>query len=989
MFACIAVPLFAGKLTVQEFKHGEFQCIRVANRCFDLTIVPDSGGRIIRWHNKISNVTYADVKIAETKAAPPVMGGLLDDRGKFWHMPYRYNIVRDGSEAVELHMSCEDKERKLTIYKSLYIKADTPVITVAYKYENRGTEMVFGFDTGQRNFLLPGGTIASEDIRYFIPTTHTMRRRKGFTLRLEDGRRPHELGTKLYVNVAEPYHGLISMKKGCGLAIFHRDNFYSGNFIWKGHIENPTYEWMFGELPAGHSRQTAYDMIQVDGMNGISYADSNVLASMRMNREGNALSINTQIKFLRELYGKTVLLTKIRKVGTNWKRSAETLISGSGEFKTTFTLDGEALYDIHQTLVRNGKTVETWREALACGKNVEYEPIYSMRYANTTENLPIPGWQGVPLPELKFDHAAWQRNGFAIAMPVAANTFTEVSKIALTLGRNEYESRELTLYPAFNVGKVTVTGKAPAGLDFKFCRLDSLVLGGKNSGQKARYAKILRPGRILTSKEPTAMVLVFGGKNTRPGNYKFSLQFSAQNGKTITLPLEVTVSPAALPERKLIMLEAEGYPVGFPRARKDAAIREAYLHNMAAHGIDFFQYAGRGISERDIPTLELFMDMALSKGITRFKTARYDVSVPKAAEVKSWQRLYDFITSKGVQKKDIFVKIKDEQPVDQYPQMAATGKWLKQIGFRPFSTFSDIFGYPEKLRLLHPVFDMYQGGVMGKGVRAQRRKEGLYKPGDLVGTYTGWGTCWQSYMDMVPFGIGAFVYGHDFFHNHEYLRGGNSRLGANMVRIGDDYRPEDSLAFEGLRDGMDIANMAALAKQWLAIAETDPALAGKTAAYAKEFQRIFTEIVKVRLVTVDGFAGERMEKVSFADYLALREALLKLLTGLRAATIGSVDKYAKVTWNDHTLLDGKQSFVCTGDAKGAEIFRNSFAAYFKVNLQRPAKGVTVEFRRAPIKRSYTISEAPGKIVITAADDAGFRTAADCFLHCMDASGVWL
>ena len=73
----------------------------------------------------------------------------------------------------------------------------------------------------------------------------------------------------------------------------------------------------------------------------------------------------------------------------------------------------------------------------------------------------------------------------------------------------------------------------------------------------------------------------------------------------------------------------------------------------------------------------------------------------------------------------------------------------------------------------------------------------------------------------------------------------------------------------------------------------------------------------------------------------------------------------------------------------AEIFRNSFAAYFKVNLQRPAKGVTVEFRRAPIKRSYTISEAPGKIVITAADDAGFRTAADCFLHCMDASGVWL
>ena len=78
-------------LQVEEMKIEGLACVKIENSFYRLLIIPDKGAQIFQWLNKVSNVAYVDVKFPEVPGSPIPSRGLLDDRGRFWVMPYDLN----------------------------------------------------------------------------------------------------------------------------------------------------------------------------------------------------------------------------------------------------------------------------------------------------------------------------------------------------------------------------------------------------------------------------------------------------------------------------------------------------------------------------------------------------------------------------------------------------------------------------------------------------------------------------------------------------------------------------------------------------------------------------------------------------------------------------------------------------------------------------------------------------------------------------------
>lgn len=966
-------------IQTETFQNGQVSGIRVENGFYWLTIIPELGGRIFQWKNKISGVEVTDAALPRDpeKSRPP--DGILDDRGAFWNMKYSCSEVKPDRETVILYFKGFDSVRQLGIERKMIFRAKSPVIHVRYKYENHSSTPIFGFDLGQRNFIRPSGKKVTPDDLYFIPTTHAVRKIKGFTL---DGMNVPDLGGKLKTGIGAPWHAFLSRTLKSGIAVHHRDNWYSGWYMWKDNVDYPTYEWMYGDLPAGCSRETAFDLIQVDGFDALSHASPDLLADMRMKCRENQVTITLKTKKMADFPASAVLTTGIRKIASQWSFQATPVPFRKDTFSQILPLNGDGLYEVIQRISVDGKITEEWRDALQCGDDTALEKLWHPVFTQTTEPRPIPGWKAPEKDILAFREEAKLR-GFAVSHPKQNGIYTECRELVLKMARNEFESKELVLYGLTPGGDFRADFKAPPGVDLKIVPEETVRLDARSSGMITRYGRILNTGAVLSGEKPSSVWLVFGGDNMKSGKYTFYVTFTNKAGKNEVLKIALEVSPVALPGRKRVMLESE-YILPAHIMRNDKLFK-SWFANMAEHGVDFFQYGGRGLGVQNIAELDRVLDSAIAVGITRFKAARYDVSTPSTAERNNWKRLAEYLHSKGIQNKDIFVKILDEQPPDKFPQMAETAKWLKEAGFRPFSTFDMLFAYPEQLKILSPYFDMYQGGFVGPLCMEARRKDGLFKAGDLAGNYTGWGTCWQSYEMMMNLGIQTAVLELPFFHNHEYMRGGNSRLIANIIMINRDGVPLDSAAHEGLRDGMEFANLAALCRSWFALLDGKPEFRSLLEQCRSRYKHVFGTIFKKKLFRYGGIEDYRAEPGTVTEYEEARKILLHILEQIKTATAGH--DFGRIAWNGIILYDSTSMFQAHGPESA--FFTKSFLKRFHLKTGARRKSLEIRFRLTDTgKQSYRIIRGKDGISVEASSVENLRKAGLNWMQTMDADGVW-
>ena len=960
----------AAKVTVSEYDHGKVRCVKVENSYYTVIITPQIGGKILQYFDKISKTQLVRLSQFPTVPDQPIGHvGMLDDRSDLVMANYQYAINTGNPGQVNVVLTGISRSTNVKVRKKLTFFDKSPVINVRYRYENHSQENIAGFALGIRNVFFPSGDGVSADDRYFFPTTHTLRRLIGYSHKDESGEYMPDMAAKLDTQLGAPYHSFINLKKRSGIAFSYEDDFYAGYHIWKGGIKYPTLEWTYRFLPAGHRHDTEFNIIQVNDLDSVAFASRDLLAGVKLEKKDkHQIKVTTDLKFLSKPAKKIELQINCRAINWKWAARPVTIaVKDAQAMKnvttgTSFKVPGNGLYVVEQRLVSGRTVLAEWSEAVTFGKFTTL-PVFTIKYRKNTESSAIPGWEAPALPKMEVTDADKAR-GFAVYNALDKNGYTQCKKISMILGSNEFESKELTAFSHGYFGNVDIelvnAGKFPARL-----RVEKIIA---RKGTRPILCKILYDNKNFELEESTDVWLTVGNRQgVKPGIYNFAIRFSANNGQKVEIPVEVKVVDVTLPNRNKVNLEAEGYPTLFPGSEK-ADILNGWYFNMRNHGIDYFQFVGR-MNGKFIGNAKLdhYIDNALSSGLIVFKAARYNIADPSAKEKENWHKLGAYLRSKGYQNKDMFIKILDEQPSEKYPQMGKTGKWLKQAGFRPFSTFSNLFYKKDIIGKLGGHFEMFQGGYTTRADYLARLKDGTIRPTDLYCHYTGTGTVTKSYEHMLFWGLQAAVLEHPLFHNHEYMRGGNRKMSSNIVRVGEDSLPQDSPAFEALRDGMDIANFAALYRRYIKLIPDSRKL-----VYESRFARLFGKpdsLFKIRQVKVMGVVNDRMVPVSVAEYRQGREELLNILSDMKAE-LGDRVKLGSLTWNSMVIASPYYGFKAV--AETAE--EKAAAAYFKTLIDQtvvcgiPGKdSVTVTFKIAPTDRSYMITAKGKNITIQAPD----------------------
>lgn len=977
LIALSLTAVLSAQVKVSEFQNGKVRCVKVENSFYTIVITPQIGGKILRYFDKISQTELVKLKALPTTPDQPIGHvGMLDDRSDFVMANYECAINTGNPGQVNITLTGYSQSTKVKLRKKLTFFDKSPVINVRYRYENHSKENITGFALGIRNLFAPSGDGVSADDRYFFPTTHTLRRLIGYSLKDESGESMPDMAAKLDTQLGAPYHALLNLKKRAGLAFSFEDDYYAGYHIWKGGIKYPTYEWTYRFLPAGHRHDTEFNIIQVNDMDSVAFASPMLLAGVKFDKSvKHNIKVATDLKFIQNPPKKLELQINCRAINWKWNAKPQKIRIKDIAALKNYTVNaniqvpGNGLYAVEQTLVSGRQVLATWSEAVTFGRFTTL-PVFKINYRKITESAPIPGWESPQLPKMETT-AADKERGFVILNAETSAGYTACPKVSMILGSNEYESKELKVFSLGYLGDIKLNlvnpDKFPARL-----RVERHITR-KGSGSRPVICKILFDDKNFELEEDTSIWLTIGDKDgIKPGNYNFAIEASANNGQKITVPVEIKVLDAALPRRNFVNLEAEGYPTLFPGST-DKNILNTWYYNMRTHGIDFFQFVGRmGGRFISTKTLDHYIDNALASGLVIFKAARYNIAKPSDKEKENWHKLGAYLRSKGYQNKDMFIKILDEQPVEKYPAMGETGKWLKAAGFRPFSTFFNLFSRADSLRKLGGNFEMFQGGFTTRADYLARLKDGSLRPTDLYGRYTGTGTVTRSYNHMLRWGLEAAVLELPFFHNHEYMRGGNRKMGSNIVRVGDDSCPQDSVAFEALRDGMEVANFAALARRYLQLLPEN----GVKRAFENRFAKLFGKAdsrFKIHQQKLMGVVNDLLVPMTTEEYTAGREELLALIADMKDE-LGDRTRLAALVWNGLTIAApdaGSELIAETAEEKAA-------ASLFKALIDKEVvcgngkNGIKISFKIAPTEISYKITHDGKNITIQAANAANLE-----------------
>lgn len=221
--------MLSAQVKVSEFYNGKVRCIQVENSFYSIVITPQIGGKILRYFDKLSQTQLVKLKSMPTIPDQPIGHvGLLDDRSDFVMANYDCAINTGNPGQINVTLTGYSQSTKVKIRKKLTFFDHSPVINVRYRYENHSKENIAGFALGIRNVFAPSGDGVSADDRYYFPTTHTLRRLIGYSLKDESGEQMPDMAAKLDTQLGAPYHSIINLKKRAGLAFSFEDDFYAG-----------------------------------------------------------------------------------------------------------------------------------------------------------------------------------------------------------------------------------------------------------------------------------------------------------------------------------------------------------------------------------------------------------------------------------------------------------------------------------------------------------------------------------------------------------------------------------------------------------------------------------------------------------------------------------------------------------------------------------------------------------------------------------------
>ena len=83
MIIGVGLAVFGGErsITFNTYNNGSIKCINIENYFYKITIVPDCGGKVYEWFDKLNNTALTRCKIPQKPDDKVELGGMLDDRG--------------------------------------------------------------------------------------------------------------------------------------------------------------------------------------------------------------------------------------------------------------------------------------------------------------------------------------------------------------------------------------------------------------------------------------------------------------------------------------------------------------------------------------------------------------------------------------------------------------------------------------------------------------------------------------------------------------------------------------------------------------------------------------------------------------------------------------------------------------------------------------------------------------------------------------------
>lgn len=811
---------------------------------YKATIVPEAGGRILSFVDKKTNteILFSDIfnKISS-------WGGLLDDKRGRENKPYTFKIETQKEGELKISLSFKDEQKKQSVIKELTFYENIPLIKVEYTYINESQEKMTNNDTAVRNGILPGGSSVSENDIYSIPTIKAVR---SFS---PVGKFPPEFNQKIKRMIGAPWHAFLNKEKLSGLTFVHLDDGYTGWYMWKQGIPHPTYEWYQKSVPPGKKVTYKTLIVLTHGFDKLTDASPDYLLSIKDLFVDGELSLEIKLSGVTKILNDVEIRLHLKDFNGNTLRQIDSARFNKVDIDNPVTKSVSAgkidkgFYILKGEIVSKNEKIGDFEDILSIDSGYFTNTNYTreIQYLSKSEYEDIPSWEPVKKEVVKPDLED-QKRGYLV--------YSKIEKIEkgykLDLTSGEFETFCLVWYPLKkDIGMVSwgasnlksiKTDKPIKNYPETFIEeteeFDASLWGYEDP---IPLYKLVPNYRFNGNKEKSLWVKV-STHNLVTGEYVFNIYIVPDSGKEITIPVFLNVRKIEMPD-KLVSLEVEGYFESFGNPKENLRGVENYFKDLKEHNVNFLQgFEGWGITpdrrkeikimgsgeslpdfikrNKDIDENVLqktFLDFtyyndwiekAIENGLIRFKTSYYSQELPKKLNLWALKELNWYLKEKGFPDDSLFIKILDEQPKDVYPKMAEVGKKLREIGWLPFTTVNLLVAQPEELKILSQSFCMYQGGYSEPEEVSKRIKEGILKPTDEIWEYTGVGTSNCSYQSFISKGWYIGFNKLDGFHNHEYSRGGGRRLGA-LIIFPTPIGPITSPAWEGLRDGIDNANL--------------------------------------------------------------------------------------------------------------------------------------------------------------------------------------
>jgi hypothetical protein len=830
-------------LTVKTLDDG---VIYVENAFTIVEISTQFGGRLQRLTVKDTgdNLLYWN--------ATEFLGGLLDDKSTT-AMPHELKILQQDSTTFRIELSV-NQPNSTNIRKTLTFRGDTPTIRVDFRHENWG-QASLRRSLFVRNFVRPGGVDITEADIYCLSTSGGIVQANSADLITFN-----DTSGQMIENIAAPWQAFVNRDRRQGLAFAYLDDSVEAYYSWRESVAYPTFEWFYRPLDAGMAMETSFMVVPVR-LSAVSFANEQIVVNIP-DTEGVIEVVATW-----EPQRNVVLHTKDLDADGHTVASYPAVdigdLAAGRTNQIAYAPPGPAAKAaIRQYSIRSGeKDLATFHNTIK-GKTFGTSGLLSPKETAAAKITPLAAWKKdkkwVPFiaeADTLRGYALYKYEGEDIGGPLTSMRFD----IAPSLRESVFAGFKAVK----DVGQVRVACLPNERITDQWLkqyvqvRLEtSTPMPANRSGLKGKMYQ-LRPLESFSPKtdnEEKIWLTVYG-KDVKPGEYAFDLQIKPAKGNAAILPVKVKVWPVKLPERRRVSLEAEHCLTLLPGCyyREDWSLEaiDAYTRNMAEHGVNFVQVYPftnavwgyikiKGADEnlaasiqkdpkllhhRPLPELDFsffnpWIDTALKNGLYCFSSYS-TLTDPSFAppeqtggssesiniDVWFWSEVHKYVQSRGYRPEDIYVKVLDEMPADQIPEMANIMQQMKRAGWKVYSTYSTIFRYPELTRLVDSASDMWQFGGWNYSEYSARCKNGDIDPTDEQWTYFGWGTAWRSYQAMRAPGWEAAFCRLDGFHSHEYYRWAELAVAA-IVTI-ENNRPVDSPAFEGLADGLSDAQLLA------------------------------------------------------------------------------------------------------------------------------------------------------------------------------------